>query len=121
MNCLCYSGKLYNDCCQPYHTKQKNAPNALALMRSRYCAFATHNADYLMDTTLPAKRRFHDKQDLLDWAIENIWTNLEIVEAVDNIVEFKAYFMDVTSKEQVQQERSRFQKISDRWFYVDGI
>ena len=121
MNCSCFSGKLYADCCEPYHTKQQNAPTPLALMRSRYSAFATHNADYLMNTTLPAKRKFHNKPDLLEWAQENTWTNLEIVEAIDNIVEFKAYFTDVNGIAQIQHERSRFQKIADRWFYVDGI
>ena len=121
MDCPCFSGKSYTDCCQPYHTKQKNAPTPQALMRSRYSAFATHNADYLMNTTLPAKRKFHDKQDLLDWAVENTWTNLEIVDTAPNIVEFKAYFTDKNGIAQIQQERSRFQKMSDRWFYVDGI
>ncbi|UYW01446.1 hypothetical protein K5I29_00360 [Flavobacterium agricola] len=121
MNCPCFSGLPYANCCEPYHIHVQNAPTPLALMRSRYSAFATHNADYLMRTTLPAKRKFHDKLDLLDWAQQNTWTNLEIVEAVDNIVEFKAYYTDVSGKPQIQQERSRFQKLSDKWFYVDGI
>ena len=121
MNCPCYSGNAYAVCCQPYHTKEKNAPTAEALMRSRYSAFATHNATYLMNTTLPAKRKFHDEQDLLDWAKENTWTNLEIIDTAPNIVEFKAYYTDINGNPQVQQERSRFQKMGDRWFYVDGI
>ncbi|WP_414104685.1 SEC-C metal-binding domain-containing protein [Corynebacterium diphtheriae] len=36
MNCPCGSGTSYSDCCQPFHTKAKNAPTAELLMRSRY-------------------------------------------------------------------------------------
>ena len=40
MNCPCCSGKIYEECCAPFHRKEKHAPTAEALMRSRYSAYA---------------------------------------------------------------------------------
>lgn len=46
-NCQCHSGKSYKECCQKLH---KGAPpsDALALMRSRYCAYALGLIDYII-------------------------------------------------------------------------
>ena len=55
--CPCHSGKKYQECCQPYHTG-KLPENALALMRSRYSAYALHLADYIMQTTHPHNRAY---------------------------------------------------------------
>lgn len=118
MKCPCHSQLEYKDCCEPYHTKEKHPPTPLALMRSRYAAFATHNAAYLMNTTLPAKRKYHNEADLLEWGQINTWINLEIVDTAPNIVEFIAYFTENDGTAHVQRERSLFQKINDRWFYV---
>lgn len=51
--CPCCSGKQYKDCCQPYH-EGKAAPNALALMRSRYSAYAKGLVQYLLKTSHPS-------------------------------------------------------------------
>ena len=80
MNCPCCSGKSYEDCCQPYHLKEKFAPTAEALMRSRFSAFAIPNGEYLWETTSPNKRQFHNKKDLQEWGEINQWTKLEIVD-----------------------------------------
>ena len=120
-NCPCCSGLKYSDCCKPYHTKEKNAPTAEALMRSRYSAFAIPNGEYLINTTLPAKRKFHDKADLQEWGEINQWVKLEIVSTpTPNKVEFKAYYIDEDGNNQMQQELSVFQKMGDKWFYVSG-
>lgn len=121
MKCPCCSGNNYSDCCEPYHKKIKNAPTAEALMRSRYSAFAIPNGLYLMNTTLPAKRKYHDIDDLQEWGEINQWIKLEIVDTpASNKVEFKAYYIDVDGQEQMQQELSVFQKMGDKWFYVSG-
>lgn len=120
-NCPCCSGLNYNECCKPYHNKEKNAPTAEALMRSRYSAFAIPNGEYLINTTLPAKRKFHNKEDLQEWGEMNKWVKLEIVSTpTSNKVEFKAYYIDEDGNKQIQQELSVFQKIGDKWFYVSG-
>ncbi len=122
LKCPCCSGNNYDDCCKPYHTKARNAPTAEALMRSRYSAFAIPNGEYLINTTLPAKRKFHDKADLQEWGEINQWTKLEIISTpTPNKVGFKAYYIDESGTEQIQQELSTFQKMGDKWFYVSGV
>ena len=79
MNCPCCSGKSYEECCKPFHTKTKFPQTAEELMRSRFSAFAIPNGEYLMDTTFPAKRKLHNKKDLQEWGEINDWTKLEIV------------------------------------------
>lgn len=120
MNCPCCSGKLYENCCKPFHTGEKHAPTAEALMRSRFSAFAIPNGEYLMKTTLPTKRKFHNKKDLQEWGEINEWTKLEILKSTLNQVEFKAYYNDENGKPQIHNEFSLFQKENDRWYYVSG-
>jgi len=47
--CPCASGARYDECCGPYHTGAE-APDAEALMRSRYAAFVRGDAAYLWHT-----------------------------------------------------------------------
>lgn len=47
--CPCGSGKAYAQCCQRYHNGEA-APNAEALMRSRYAAFVLELEPYLLAT-----------------------------------------------------------------------
>lgn len=105
----------------PFHMKEQYSPSAETLMRSRYSAFAIPNAAYLMNTTLPAKRKFHNEAELDEWARINDWTKLEIISTPSvNHVEFKAYFTDAQGNQQIHHEISVFQKMNDRWFYVSG-
>lgn len=121
MNCPCCSGKSYGECCKPYHLKEKFAPTAETLMRSRFCAFAIPNGEYLMDTTLPEKRKYHNKEDLQEWGESNEWIKLEILEKPSmSKVEFKAYFVDEDGNEQIHHELSTFKMIQNRWYYVSG-
>lgn len=120
MTCPCCSGKLYEECCKPYHSKKEFAPTAEKLMRSRYSAFAIPNGDYLWGTTLPSKRKFHNKIDLETWGKENLWTKLEILKSEEKEVEFKAHFTDKFGKEQIHHELSTFKKIDKKWYYVSG-
>lgn len=122
MTCPCCSGKSYNDCCKPYHTKEKFPPTAEALMRSRFSAFAIPNGEYLWETTSPGKRKFHNKKSLQEWGEINKWTKLEIVDTPSmNKVEFKAFYMDEDGNPQVHHELSTFKTIQNRWYYVSGI
>lgn len=121
MNCPCCSGAKYINCCKPLHAGEKYAETAEALMRSRFSAFAIPNGDYLMRTTLPAKRKYHSKEELQEWGEINQWIKLEIVNTpAINKVEFKAFYIDEHGTEQIHHELSVFQKMSDRWFYVSG-
>ena len=117
--CYCCSEIPYSDCCEPYISNKKSAPTALALMRSRYSAYAIQNVDYLIETNAAATRKFHDKKDILDWARQNQWMKLEILNHTENTVEFKAYYLDERLKMQVHHEKSRFVFDLGKWFYLD--
>lgn len=49
-DCPCRSGRPYKACCEPYHRGARQAPDAEALMRSRFAAFAKKEAVYLWRT-----------------------------------------------------------------------
>ena len=118
--CPCCSGKLYEECCELFHSKKEFPKTAEELMRSRYAAFAIPNGDYLWETTLPNKRKFHHKIELENWGKENTWTKLEIIQSSEKEVEFKAYFTDKFGKENIHHERSNFKKVDKKWYYVSG-
>ena len=118
--CPCCSGKLYEECCKVFHSKKEFPKTAEELMRSRYTAFAIPNGEYLWQTTLPSKRKFHDKSELEVWGKENTWTKLEIINSSKKEVEFKAYFTDKFGKENIHHELSTFKKVDKKWYYVSG-
>nr|WP_316635074.1 YchJ family metal-binding protein [uncultured Flavobacterium sp.] len=118
--CFCDTGLSFNDCCGLYLESNQKAPTALALMRSRYSAYATHNADYLLETTYVSERQYYSKAEILKWATSNKWQKLEILSFTENTVEFKAYFLDSNQKTQVHYEFSTFKFENNAWFYLDG-
>jgi SEC-C motif-containing protein len=118
--CFCDTGLLFKDCCGLYLENNQKAPTALALMRSRYSAYATHNADYLLETTHVSERKYYSKAEILKWATSNKWQKLEILSFTDTTVEFKAYFLDLNNQSQVHYEFSTFKSENSAWYYVDG-
>jgi SEC-C motif domain protein len=100
------------------------APTAVALMRSRYSAFAVRDADYLLETWHPSTRPASLD---LDPAIE--WRRLQISGLTggtedDDVgtVEFVAHYWDSTRREYGRQdENSRFARHARRWFYVEPV
>ena len=120
MNCNCGSSKSYQDCCGIYHEQPNLAKTAEALMRSRYCAYTLHNADYIYETTLPKERNRLNKIDILRWVKENKWMGLEIVSATKDTVEFKAHYLDLKFNPTVHHELSLFKKVNGQWYYVSG-
>ena len=95
------------------------APDAEALMRSRYCAFVLEDAPYLLATWQWAKR---PPQLAFEPGIK--WLGLEVREhrVVDEShaeVEFIARSR-VAGRAQRLHERSRFVREDGRWYYVDG-
>lgn len=120
MSCYCGNSLPFQDCCEPYIKGIKNASTAEALMRSRYSAFATGAADYLVNTTHISKRKQHNKRDILAWSQANKWLKLEVLASTETSVTFKAYYLDEKLKAQVHYEHSTFKLENDKWFYVDG-
>ena len=118
--CFCGSAIPFQDCCGKYIDGREKAPTALALMKSRYSAYATHQADYLLYTTHSSERKYYSKAEILNWATANGWQKLEIISSTETTVEFKAYFLDKNKQNQIHHEFSTFKQENDSWFYVDG-
>lgn len=121
--CPCGSALSYADCCAPFHNGDTIPSTAEALMRSRFSAFALHNSAYLLATWDVSTRPVG-----LDLANDpSQWLRLEIVGTKKGgvsdskgQVSFNAYYRQ-HGKEGVMAETSRFRKVANRWFYVDGV
>ncbi len=88
-------------------------------MRSRYSAFALGEAVYLLHTSL-TQHHAPDELEMLQAQMHQVeWLKLEVVDAHDNIVEFKAYYRD-ESGIQLLHERSTFVLENGRWLYDEG-
>jgi SEC-C motif-containing protein len=97
------------------------ARTAVALMRSRFSAYAVGDADYVLATWHPATR---PADVTLDETIT--WRRLQIVDTErggdddhDGVVEFRAQYVD-GGRRHILHERSRFIRTGDRWHYLDG-
>ncbi len=126
--CPCGSGRAYADCCGRYHAGLP-APDAEALMRSRYSAYVRGLEDYLLATWHPDTRPA--ALDLADDAAVR-WLGLEVrrheppadVDAAATVA-FVAFVEFVArcrrgGRAQRLHERSRFLREDGRWYYVDG-
>ena len=81
-----------------------------------------------MNTAHPSYRKDIDKHSIKQWAIDNDWQKLEIIDTKqgsqeDNSgeVEFKVHYIDKKGRLQVHHERSSFERISGKWYYEKGI
>ncbi len=119
-NYHCGTALPFRNCCEPYISGSTNAPAAEALMRSRYSAYAVHDVDYLWETTAPKSRKHHSKSALLGWAKANHWVKLEVLNAGESTVGFKAFYLDSRLQEQVHREKSAFIYQEGKWYYLDG-
>jgi SEC-C motif-containing protein len=95
-------------------------PDAEALMRSRYAAYAALDREWLLATWHPSTR---PAQLDLDPAIK--WLGLDVKDhrVIDDgraEVEFVARFRSGGGRAQRLHERSRFVREAGRWYYVDG-
>ncbi len=120
--CPCGSGSAFDRCCGPY-LGGAPAPTAVALMRSRYTAFALGDEDHLFRTWHPRTRPRPPY-----WAPGTSWTGLRVVAVEgggeadeEGIVTFEASWRDgTTGRTGAQRERSRFERRRGLWVYVSG-
>ena len=121
-DCWCGSGKPARECCQPILNGEREAPTAQALMRSRYSAFVTENADYLRRSwhpaTCPANIRIDPEQRWL--GLKVISTSNGGAEDDDGEVTFVARYK-IAGKGHRLEERSRFTRLGGRWVYVGRV
>ena len=118
--CYCGLEKTFQHCCEPIIKGIQKAPTAESLMRSRYSAYATHQVDYLLESTHISERKYYSRSEILLWATCNQWLQLEILKYTETTVEFKAYFLDSKLQKQIHHEFSTFKLKNGSWFYVDG-
>jgi SEC-C motif-containing protein len=95
------------------------APDALALMRSRYSAFVLALGDYLLATWHPRTRPLQ-----IEFEPGQRWLGLQvrrhqIVDETQATVEFVAR-SKLGGRAHRLHETSRFVRENGRWFYVDG-
>lgn len=127
MLCPCGTGKPYTHCCQPFHDGEKYPETALALMRSRYSAYAKKKVDYIMATTHPKNHSFTiDKEvwekQLLDFCNHTQFAKLEIVEDQEGEAAFVTFIARLyqEGRDVSFKEKSRFEKINGKWLYLSG-
>ncbi len=120
--CPCGKPLKLAQCCGRYlgDFEGSPAPDAEALMRSRYTAFVLAGRDYLLATwhssTRPAQ---------LELDPRTRWLGLEVrsrrqVDATHAEVEFVARCREPGGRATRIHERSRFVRENGRWFYLDG-
>jgi SEC-C motif-containing protein len=120
--CPCGSGRAYTECCGPLHDGTARAPSAVALMRSRFSAFARGRADYLLHSWHPSTRPARlDLDDAISWRrLQIVDTEAGGADDTAGVVEFRAQY-EKDGKRHILRERSRFRRSRDgSWQYVDG-
>jgi len=118
--CPCGRARAYADCCKPLHDGAA-APDAEALMRSRYVAYVQRDADYLRASWHASTR----PDDLGFEAPQPVWLGLDVkahdvLDADHAEVAFVAKYRIGGGSVVRMRERSRFVREDGRWFYVDG-
>lgn len=117
--CPCGSGKNYEQCCEPYLSGSKNAPDARTLMRSRYTAYTLEDETYLQKTWHPTTRpeNINFQQEQCKWMGLNVlaFHPEEKTATVEFIAKYK-----LNGRAEKMHEVSRFVFEHGRWFYVDG-
>ena len=120
--CPCGSGNTYAACCGRWHAGALclKAPDAEALMRSRYSAYVLDLRDYLLATWHASTR-----PAALQAAEPGLrWLGLDVrrhhaADADHATVEFIAR-SKLGGRAHRLHETSRFKREGGRWFYVDG-
>lgn len=122
MTCPCGLPVPYADCCGRYHAGPLHlqAPDAEALMRSRYSAFVNGLPDYLLATWHASTRPATLEPDPPGLR----WLGLDVrrhasQDADHATVEFVAR-SKLGGRAQRLHETSRFVREEGRWFYVNG-
>ena len=114
-------GVHYSDCCGKHH-QGLAAPTAVALMRSRYCAFVMGDVAYLLATwhpqTRPASIDIDPNQRWLWLKLRGTTGGLE--SDTQGSVSFVARYK-IAGKGYRLEENSLFEKLENRWFYLQPL
>lgn len=126
--CPCGSPLNYHECCELYILGTQIAENPAILMRSRYCAYVKKNVDYLIATWHPDSHAQEWREGIIQNFTHTVWHGLTVITETpgshndEAFVEFIARFTDTDNVQIVtMHERSRFLRINEHWYYIDGI
>jgi SEC-C motif-containing protein len=121
--CPCGLPAPYRDCCGRWHhgPLRLQAPDAQALMRSRYSAYVLDEIEYLLQTWHAATR----PAELAPNEPGTKWLGLEVrrhdrQDAEHETVEFVAR-VRLHGRASRLHEVSRFVREDGRWLYVEGV
>jgi len=117
--CPCGSGAAFEQCCEPYLLGTSTAPNALALMRSRYTAYTLADEAYLQKTWHVSTRPTLISQQMGPMK----WLGLEIIvyhqEQHFATVEFITQYK-INGRAGKLHEKSQFVFEDGNWLYLDA-
>ncbi|WP_097083941.1 MULTISPECIES: YchJ family protein [unclassified Pseudomonas] len=122
--CPCGSGNSLENCCDRFH-QGLPAPDAQALMRSRYSAYVLGQVDYLVATTLPAQQASIDRSAIAQWSASATWLGLDVQGCETHGGQPEHAFVTFTARwhdeagEHAHRERSAFVQHAGRWYFID--
>lgn len=129
MQCPCGSGNNFIQCCDLLINKNELAQSPEQLMRSRYSAYATNNAEYIYNTYADISQASQSISEIKEWAEQTVWLKLVIHSTssfVNNhckstlpTVHFSAYYRHENKYYQLT-EKSQFCFEREQWRYLDG-
>lgn len=129
MSCPCGLKKSFENCCHLLITGVNKANSPEQLMRSRYAAYATNNAQYIYHTYSQNSQKEHSIDEIEQWAQQTHWLTLVIHKTspfndnknIDepNQVEFSAFYLHQGEVNHMR-ECSNFIFEVDEWRYHDG-
>jgi SEC-C motif-containing protein len=112
--CFCGSLRDFSSCCQPYINQELPVQTAEQLMRSRFSAYATGNAQYIYDTYAKSSQNAQSVKDIDDWSNSCVWIALVIhpilnssSKTTEQYVEFSAFYITDNTLCELR-EKSRF-------------
>ncbi|MET8680188.1 YchJ family metal-binding protein [Streptomyces sp. NPDC004647] len=120
--CPCGLPATYDACCGRLHRGEARAATPAQLMRSRFSAFAVHDAAYLLRSWHPSTRPAG-----IDFDPAMRWQRLDIVGGTgggpfgsEGTVEFRAHYTRHGHAGELH-EISRFVRHDGAWVYLDGV
>lgn len=126
-SCYCNSGKIVEECCEPFLSGEKLPETAEQLMRSRYSAYVLADVNYILKTTHPSQRKYYSATAIKKWASSSKWLKLDVLATETGLasdtkgtVTFKAYYFDEKNMPQIHHEHSSFVKEKGSWYFLEG-
>lgn len=122
--CFCHSEKEFKYCCEPFLTSKQLPATPEQLMRSRYTAFCLLKLDYVQKTMQGKALQNFNLRESLSNTKKCKWISLKVIstsrDETTGFVEFIAGYSSF-GKIHYHHEKSEFELVNGKWFYIDGI